>query len=136
MKNTILVVGGAQTRALIVSMLHQLKYLATEEAQHGQQALLKIKQCATAGDPVQVIISEFNMPVLNGAGIINQLKVQQYDIPVIFLSGSTSESREQSSTPPVMLDFSPHLLQQYSDGSVRYTELDAMLQKILGLVEA
>ena len=124
---TILVVAGDEMRALIIRELgtsfpHAFSFI---EAAHGQHALLELKKLVAADKQVLAVISEFKMSPLSGAGLIYQMDLQGYGIPVLFLSTKDVDDG-------IIREYSPHIIRKSSDDKAFS---DALSDAIRSLVE-
>lgn len=92
MKKSIVVVEDFNTsRQIIKKTLERLGY-SVIEASDGREALKFFD-----GDPVDMVISDFNMPNMDGASLIEYIrsKEQFKYIPIFMLSTETNESKQQ-----------------------------------------
>ncbi len=80
----ILVVDDSQTmRRIIVNTLNRVGYEDTTEATDGKDALMKMKEI-----PFDMIITDWNMPVMDGITLTDLLKHSKdlQDIPILMVT--------------------------------------------------
>jgi two-component system chemotaxis response regulator CheY len=71
----ILVVDDMSTmRKIIKNILSQLGFKNICEAEDGKKALAEIEKSATNGEPVEFIISDWNMPEMTGLDLLAQIR--------------------------------------------------------------
>jgi nitrogen-specific signal transduction histidine kinase/ActR/RegA family two-component response regulator len=81
---TVLVVeDDATLRSALLEILEMLNY-QTLEAENGQQALEMMK---TQGEHVALVLSDVVMPKMGGMALFHTLKEQNWQIPVVLLTG-------------------------------------------------
>lgn len=68
------------------------------EARDGQEALELVEQCH---DPIHLLISNYNMPRMNGLELIRRLKAREQNLVVLIISGQelASDSDEYELLP-------------------------------------
>lgn len=72
---------------MLVSILESAGY-QTERAANGQEALDRV----LAGDDIQLIVSDVNMPVMDGLRLIREIRDRGLEVPIIMVTGVTSIS--------------------------------------------
>jgi two-component system cell cycle sensor histidine kinase/response regulator CckA len=103
-KGTILLVEDeAPVRAFSASALMNKGYTVLE-AESGHQALDIVKE---AGGTIQLIISDVIMPGLNGTAMVEEIRKNYPDIPVIFISGYAEDMFEDHYTRGKEFNFLP-----------------------------
>lgn len=89
---TILLVDDEDALREIMKGFFTRKGFHTLEAENGQKALDVIKNV----EKVDLIISDFQMPDLDGLGLFDQIKASSGSMPkFIFLSGYTDKSTDE-----------------------------------------
>jgi CheY-like chemotaxis protein len=83
MARILVVEDEASVRRLTVRMLSTLGY-ETLEAKDGIEAL---ELCRNAQDRIDLIVSDMVMPKMDGKAFIEQLKSEDIDFKVLFVSG-------------------------------------------------
>jgi len=103
-------------RTVEVAGLEVASYL---EAANGAEALIKLRARATAGPPIDLILTDINMPVMDGEGLLRELKKdpQLCPIPVVVVSTDSTDQRvgdlmRQGATDYVRKPFPPERLGQ------------------------
>lgn len=82
----ILVVEDEEHTALAVALLLVQAGYEVCEAADGRRALDLLAGCA-GGRPIDLILLDLHMPVLDGAGVFDALEAEGAAIPVIVMSG-------------------------------------------------
>ena len=80
-------------RNMLVSMQFVLEvadYMVTT-AENGQEALDKILEAENSGSPIDLLITDIQMPRLTGLELIDELNRLQMDMPVLIITGYGSE---------------------------------------------
>ncbi len=72
------------------AVLKMLEGVVVIEAQNGQEAYDIISK-----EKVDLIISDINMPVMDGLEFLNKFKIMEMEIPFIFVSGNPSVTKEE-----------------------------------------
>lgn len=97
MSNTILIVDDSAT--IRASVKHTLVTAGFEvlQAMNGQVGLEVLQQCFGTGRKVDMIISDVNMPVMDGITFIKQLKADpaMKFTPVLVLTTESQDSKKQ-----------------------------------------
>lgn len=115
----ILVVDDSNTsRASIEYTLKNAGY-AAKTAEHGVQALEKLKEMAAAGDQCQLVITDINMPEMDGIALIKKIRsgsAFQF-VPIIVITteseqGKKDEGKEAGATGWIVKPFNPEKLTQ------------------------
>ena len=92
-KRILVVDDSTITRQIIRRILKNLGYTKVVEAKNGVEALARVLDRA---EPIDLILLDWNMPLLNGAQFLAKLKEQPAPIgrtPVIMVSAESSPSR-------------------------------------------
>jgi DNA-binding response OmpR family regulator len=106
-------------RTLVMKQAQELG-CTVSEAEDGEQALARLDQ-----QPVDLIVLDVTMPVLDGPGMIAQLRARHDQTPVLML---TSDSTRQ-----VVMELMKHGITDYILKPFRPEELSAKIRKILRL---
>ena len=86
---TVLVVDDEPIlRSLLTRVLAGAGY-AVLEAEHGEEALMHVLR---ASAPLSLVITDINMPVMDGIELAGRLRPIHPAIPVLFITGRGSES--------------------------------------------
>ena len=80
LKRALVVDDSHDMRTLVCFKLHELG-LATYEAENGELAIDRLKH-----DVVDLIVTDFRMPVMNGVELLDWCRKNSVHIPVIFMS--------------------------------------------------
>lgn len=93
----------AALRELICDEMTALKFVAIP-ASNGKEALdLLLKADAT--NPIDAIISDYTMPIMNGLELLLQIRKLKLDVPFIFLSGYGDKNKVETAMKLGALDF-------------------------------
>ena len=88
-QTTVLVVDDEPVlRSLLTRVLAGAGY-AVLEAEHGEHALGQARRCHT---PLSLVITDINMPVMDGIELVRKLRPIQPTVPVLFITGRGSEA--------------------------------------------
>jgi two-component system chemotaxis response regulator CheY len=96
MSSVILIVDDSATiRASVKATLDQEGY-EVHQAMNGQAGLDSLKQLSSAGTKVNMIISDVNMPVMDGITFIKNVKQDPTHkfIPVLILTTESQDSKK------------------------------------------
>ncbi|MCD6280673.1 MAG: response regulator [Deltaproteobacteria bacterium] len=93
MKRYILVVDDSSTLRTSIDITLREFGFETIEAQDGKDGLEKLKEAMKNGQSIKMIISDINMPVMDGISFIKEVKKTPFKyIPILVL---TTESEEE-----------------------------------------
>lgn len=83
----------ALIRHIIVALLDTLGYTTVSEAEHGEHALELLRSTAASGTMIDVVITDWNMPVMDGLALLKTIRSSPdlRDLPVLMI---TSESEQ------------------------------------------
>lgn len=93
---SILVVDDMMTmRKLVKKALTALGFSRLSEAENGAVAFEKIKFANQSGTPIQLIISDWNMPEMTGMELLKKVRQTQYckNTPFILLTAESEKSQ-------------------------------------------
>lgn len=96
MDRSVLVVDDSATlRASVKFTLSEAGY-AVEEAINGKDALQKLQQLKTRGVQISLIISDINMPEMDGITFVQEVKKDNTHrfIPVLILTTESQETKK------------------------------------------
>ena len=83
MKEKILIVDDEDLLRELADTVLSKKGYERKTASNGQEALVLIED----GFKPDLVITDMIMPVLNGLGLANQLRLKEITVPIIFVSG-------------------------------------------------
>ena len=90
--NILLVEGNRDDRFLTKLALKETKINATIiETRNGETALNLIHKLKNENSLPDLIIMDINLPAINGLELLNQIKSNRINIPVVILTSSDSE---------------------------------------------
>ncbi len=95
MNKTILIVDDSATlRASVNFVLTDAGY-SVIQAKNGEEGLAKLLENKRAGEKVDMIISDINMPVMDGISFIKEVKKGEFRfIPILILTTESENSKK------------------------------------------
>jgi two-component system, chemotaxis family, chemotaxis protein CheY len=95
MNRTILIVDDSATlRASVNFVLTDAGY-SVIQAKNGEEGLAKLLENKRAGEKVDMIISDINMPVMDGISFIKEVKKGEFRfIPILILTTESENSKK------------------------------------------
>jgi two-component system chemotaxis response regulator CheY len=92
MVQTVLVVDDSTSMRALLGVALRSTGFTVQEARDGREALAKL-----AAGPVDLIVSDCIMPVMDGISLVRELKLQPAlrDIPIIMLTTESQEAQIQ-----------------------------------------
>jgi two-component system, chemotaxis family, chemotaxis protein CheY len=93
MSKTILVVEDFKTTRDVIRHTLEKQGYKVLEASHGREAVKFLD-----GTPINLIITDYNMPEMNGAELVDYIRqTSEYTyVPILMLSTDTSEEKKQN----------------------------------------
>lgn len=110
----ILVVDDMPTiRDLVKSQLRALGLKNVVEAGDGQAAMQVIENSASVGHPIELVISDWNMPKMTGLELLKQVRASEAftNLPFILL---TSESERDQVTEAILAGVSQYIVKPFA----------------------
>ncbi|MBX2986921.1 MAG: response regulator [Bdellovibrionaceae bacterium] len=100
-------------RDLVKNQLRAMGYKNIQEAEDGEEGLRILKERNTAGTPVQLVISDWNMPKLKGLDLLKMVRAvpEWVDLPFVLL---TSESEREQVTEAVLAGVSQYIVKPFA----------------------
>lgn len=100
-------------RDLVKSQLRALGLKNVVEASDGQAAMTIIENAASVGHPVELVISDWNMPKMTGLELLRQLRASDefVSLPFILL---TSESERDQVTEAILAGVSQYIVKPFA----------------------
>lgn len=114
-------------RDLVKSHLKTMGFKNIVEAENGEEALTKLVKADASGSPVQLIVSDWNMPKMNGIELLKQIRNHQSMAKMPFLL-LTSESERDQVTEAVLAGVSQYVVKPFS-GKIFEDKLKAVWKK-------
>jgi two-component system chemotaxis response regulator CheY len=95
MSKTILIVDDSATlRASVNFVLTDAGYNVIQ-AKNGEEGLLKLDESKRSGEKVDMIISDINMPVMDGISFIKEVKKGEFRfVPILILTTESENSKK------------------------------------------
>lgn len=92
----ILVVDDLPTvRWIVTAMLNEIGYTKITQAEDGEQALKLLQSGDTVSAPIEFVVTDWHMPVMNGLALLRQIRasIDFKHLPVLMI---TSEAETES----------------------------------------
>ena len=105
----IMVVDDMSTmRRIVKNLLKQLGFANVEEAENGQEALIKLK-----ADKFGFVVSEWNMPVMSGIQLLRAIRADEAlkSIPVLMV---TAEAQKENIIEAVQAGVSNYVVKPFT----------------------
>ncbi len=120
--NALVVEDSPPMRKMIVFALSRIRGLTVVEADDGVDALRRI-----AGTKFDIIITDINMPILDGLKLVKRLRADESykDVPIIIL---TTEGAEEDRQRPLELGANAYITKP-----IQAPQVLSMVKEILGL---
>lgn len=114
-----------QIRRIVVALLKELGYIKVSEANDGQMALRSIKTAKRVGAPINFVITDFAMPVMNGFDMIRAVRSNpdMSNIPVLMI---TIEATPEHILAAAEVGVDSYLVRPFKAASLK-TKVDALL---------
>ncbi|MBI4800757.1 MAG: response regulator [Desulfarculus sp.] len=95
MSKLVLLVDDSATLRMSVEMTLKGAGYEVAQAQHGQEGLNRLEQLHAQGQSVDMIISDINMPVMDGISFIKEVKKTSFRyIPILVLTTEREDSKK------------------------------------------
>lgn len=123
LKMRILVIDDFSTmRRIIKNILKQIGYTELEEAEDGEHALSKLRE-----KPVQFIISDWNMPKMDGLELLKNIRndSQLKEIPFLMV---TAESEKENIMAAIGAGVSNYIVKPFT-AEILKEKMDKVLEK-------
>jgi two-component system chemotaxis response regulator CheY len=100
-------------RDLVKSQLKSMGFQSIVEAQDGQEGLQVLDKRLMDGEPIQLVISDWNMPKLKGLELLKKVRASAEfkDLPFVLL---TSEAEREQVTEAVLSGVSQYIVKPFS----------------------
>ncbi len=100
-------------RELVKSQLRAMGYKNITEANDGLEALQKLAQAFESGNPIDIVISDWNMPKMTGLEFLKTVRSHKEfsQIPFILL---TSETEKDQVTEAILSGVSQYVVKPFS----------------------
>ncbi len=114
-------------RDLVKNHLKAIGYKNLFEAGDGDQGHKMLIHQKNAGNPVQLVISDWNMPVMNGLDLLKMLRKtsEWQNLPFVIL---TSEAEREQVTEAILAGVSQYVVKPFA-GKIFEDKLKAAWQK-------
>ncbi len=128
---TVLIVDDENDlRELLVEQVTKLHYKVLQAAD-GTEAY-KIIQSVTAEDPIDAVISDLNMPKLDGLALLRKVRELGHETPFVFLTGYADKEKAIEALRLGALDFleKPCEWKHFSRAVARAAEYGVLLRQL------
>jgi two-component system chemotaxis response regulator CheY len=100
-------------RDLVKSQLRSMGFQIIVEAQDGQEGLQVLDKRLADGEPIQLVISDWNMPKLKGLELLKKVRASAEfkELPFVLL---TSEAEREQVTEAVLSGVSQYIVKPFS----------------------
>ncbi len=100
-------------RDLVKSQLKTMGFKTIYEAEDGEAGLEALNRHFKAGEPIQLVISDWNMPKLKGLELLKKVRASTEfkDLPFVLL---TSEAEREQVTEAVLSGVSQYVVKPFS----------------------
>ncbi len=108
----------ATMRKIIKKVLSELGYTNVEEADDGAKALPMLQAAATAGNPFQFVISDWNMPQMTGIDLLKNCKSDPKlkDVPFMLV---TAESEQKNILEAAKAGVSDYVVKPFNAATLK-----------------
>jgi len=105
---TMVVDDMSTMRRIVKNLLKQLGFANVEEAENGQEALIKLK-----ADKFGFVVSEWNMPVMSGIQLLRAIRADEAlkSIPVLMV---TAEAQKENIIEAVQAGVSNYVVKPFT----------------------
>lgn len=100
-------------RELVKNQLKAMGFKSIVEAQDGEEAFKALVSNMGAGNPIQLVISDWNMPRMTGLELLKQVRAmpEWSNLPFVLL---TSESEREQVTEAILAGVSQYLVKPFA----------------------
>lgn len=105
-------------RDLLKAYLRRLGFLRIDEAENGQQALGMLVAAKNSGTPFELVISDWNMPVMDGLELLKKIRAlpDWKTLPVLLL---TTESEKGKVVEAVQAQVTNYMIKPVDEDMLR-----------------
>jgi two-component system chemotaxis response regulator CheY len=114
LETRILVLDDMPTiRELVKNQLRALGYKSIQEGEDGEKGLAILGENLKLGTPIQLVISDWNMPKKSGLELLREVRAQKAwaDLPFVLL---TSESERDQVTEAILSGVSQYVVKPFA----------------------
>lgn len=116
---------SAQIRRIVVSLLKELRYIKVSEANDGAMALRSLRTARLVGAPINVMITDFAMPLMNGLELTRTIR-QNPDTSNLAIMMITIEATPEHILAAKEAGVDSYLVRPFKAASLK-KKLDALL---------
>lgn len=116
---------SSMMQKVVVALLRELGYLKISEADNGEMALRSLKTAKMIGSPVDFIITDCSMPLMNGLELIRAVRSQDDngDMPILMI---TAEAKKEQIVAAIDAGADSYLVKPF-----KATSLGKKIEKLL-----
>jgi two-component system chemotaxis response regulator CheY len=87
-------------RSIVVALLNALGYTKLSEATDGETALQLLQTSAAIGEPIDFVITDWNMPHMNGLALLKTIRTTEglQHLPVLMITSVEGEAHIVAAT--------------------------------------
>ena len=124
----------ATMRKIIKKVLNELGYTNVEEADDGTKALPMLKDSASGSNPFQFVISDWNMPGMQGIDLLKACKADPHlkNLPFMLV---TAESEQKNIIEAAKYGVSDYVVKPFNAATLK-TKLEKIYAKHNGQAAA
>lgn len=113
-------------RWIVTSLLREIGYRKVSVAENGGEALAHL-QADRSGMPVDFVVTDWNMPVMSGMGLLQSIRASANltHLPVLMI---TTESGEASIAAAARAGADGYIVKPYLTADVLRREIDTILR--------
>lgn len=114
-------------RRIIAGLLKEIGYKHIQEAEDGQKALHTLKSCQASGTPIDFVISDWNMPVMDGLDLLKNIRADAglNHLPVLMV---TAESKKENIIAAAQAGADGYIVKPFTGATLK-EKLDKILLK-------
>lgn len=88
------------TRFMIVALLKRLGHTTVSEAEDGEQALKRLQSSEAPGTPVNFVITDWHMPVMDGLTLLRTIRASAdlLHLPVLMITSEAESDNISAAT--------------------------------------
>lgn len=120
-------------RYMVAAMLKKLGYTKVSEAENGKKALQLLRPADPIGTPVDFVVTDWNMPVMNGMALLRTIRATAglEHLPVLMV---TAEAEMDNIVAATQAGADGYLVKPFLNAKILKETLDGILRK-RGLIE-
>lgn len=91
----LVVSANANNQRVLTALLKEIGYAKISEAENGEMALRAIKSAKLIGAPIQFVVTDCAMPLMNGLRLIQSIRhdTESSQVPILIFDAHASKER-------------------------------------------